>query len=88
VSASSGSDPVARVLVYGRSGCHLCDVALEVVEEVCEETGERFAEVDIDSSEDLVARYNDLVPVVLVDGVEIATWRVDAGTLRAALLGG
>ena len=81
----SARDRHARVLLYGRSGCHLCDVAEEVVSLVCSELGERFDEVDIDSSPDLVSRYGDLVPVVVVDGVQIAHWRIDADDLRSAL---
>jgi hypothetical protein len=73
------------VLVYGRDGCHLCDVAIGVVEGVCRELGEQFVEVDIDSSDDLVARYGEAIPVVLVDGAQVAQWRVDADALRRAL---
>jgi hypothetical protein len=35
-----------RVTLYGRPGCHLCDEARAVVEEVCAELGESFDEVD------------------------------------------
>ena len=83
---SPGEEP--RVLVYGRSGCHLCDVAKEVVESVCGELDERYVEVDIDSAADLVARYGEAIPVILVDGVQIAQWRVGADQLRRALAGG
>jgi hypothetical protein len=55
------------------------------VEGVCRELGEQFVEVDIDSSDDLVARYGEAIPVVLVDGAQVAQWRVDADALRRAL---
>ena len=80
-----------RVVLYGRAGCHLCDEARPVVAEVAAEAGVVWAEVDIDvgpQSADLVARYGDLVPVVTVDGVQQAFWRVDAARLRRALGGG
>lgn len=75
----------ARIRLLGRAGCHLCDVARDVVEVVARESGTRFVEVDVDDDPGLGERYGDLVPVVLVDGVEHSHWRVDADELRAAL---
>ncbi len=75
----------ARVSVYTRAGCHLCEEALRVVAAVCKECGESFAQIDIDLDADLVARFTDEVPVVFVDGRQHAFWHVDAGRLRAAL---
>ena len=49
------------------------------------EAGERWVEVDVDGDAELVARFSDYVPVVLVDGVQQAFWRVDERRLRAAL---
>ena len=39
----------ARVTLYGRQGCHLCDAARETVARVCAELGESFEEVDVDT---------------------------------------
>lgn len=84
---ASGTDaggPV-HVQLLGRSGCHLCDVARDVVLRVAAEAGAVVQEVDVDTRTDLRERYSDLVPVVLVNGVEHAHWRVDEARLRAAL---
>jgi hypothetical protein len=80
-SAAAG-DPRVRLVV--REGCHLCADARSVVEGVCAELGERFAEADCDADPDL-ARYSDMVPVVLVDGEQVDYWRVDPQRVRAAL---
>ena len=77
--------PVARVTLYTRPGCHLCDDARAVVENVCAELGERFTEVDIDGSEELTRRYGEEIPVTLVDGRQHDYWRVDPDRLRRAL---
>jgi len=74
-----------RVTFYTRTGCHLCDVAREVVVRVCAELGEEFSEIDIDTDPALVAAYNDDVPVTLVDGRRHDFWRVDEARLRSAL---
>jgi glutaredoxin len=77
--------PAARVTLYTRPGCHLCDDARAVVEAVCAELGETFTEVDIDGSEELTRRYGEEIPVTLVDGRQHDYWRVDPDRLRRAL---
>ena len=77
--------PAARVTLYTRPGCHLCDDARAVVEAVCTELGETWAEVDIDGSEELTRTYGEEIPVTLVDGRRHDYWRVDPDRLRRAL---
>ena len=79
-----------RVVLYGRAGCHLCDEARAVVARVCDEAGVPWAEVDVDDPpapgpSALFDAYGERVPVVAVDGVDVAQWQVSARLLRAAL---
>ena len=74
-----------RVVLYGRAGCHLCEVAREVVDRVCAELGEEYAEVDVDTDPALADRYGEEIPVTFVDGRQHDFWRVDEHRLRAAL---
>ncbi|HWU31249.1 MAG TPA: glutaredoxin family protein [Marmoricola sp.] len=76
----------ARVTLYGKPGCHLCDDARAVIEAVCADLGEEFVEIDITASADLMAAYGEQIPVTLVDGKQHDFWRVDAGRLRRALV--
>jgi len=82
--------PSSRVVLFGRAGCHLCDDARALVQRVCAETGDAWAEVDVDDPaapltssrrEDL----GELVPVVEVDGVMRGYFRIDENRLRRAL---
>ena len=75
----------ARVTLYSRAGCHLCESAREVVARVCADLGESFDEVDVDADGDLADRFGDEVPVTFVDGRQHDFWRVDEARLRAAL---
>jgi len=75
----------ARVVVYSRPGCHLCEVAEALVAEICAETGDTWARVDITGDDDLTARFTDQVPVTFVDGAQHDFWRVDGARLRTAL---
>lgn len=76
-----------RITLVGRTGCHLCDDAREVVRTVADETGTGWHERLVDDDPDLERRYGELVPVVLVDGRQHAFYRVDADRLRTALAG-
>jgi glutaredoxin len=80
----------ARVLVYTKPGCHLCDDARAVVAAVCAELGESFEEVDITAGPDaerLTRTFGEEIPVTFVDGRQHDFWRVDPARLRSALAG-
>jgi len=84
------TDDAARVVLYGRAGCHLCDVAREVVATAATAAGVVWTEIDVDvaAADDggaLRREYGERLPVVLVDGVSLGSYRVDAGMLAAAL---
>ena len=75
----------ARVVLLTRPGCHLCDDARPVVEQVCAEVGATWAEVDITSDPELLDAYWEQIPVTFVDGAQHDFWHVDEARLRAAL---
>jgi glutaredoxin len=75
----------ARVTLYSRPGCHLCDDARTVIERVCDDLGEEYAEVSVDDDPALVERFGEEVPVTFVDGRQHDFWRVDEQRLRTAL---
>lgn len=75
----------ARVVVYSREGCHLCEVAERTVAEVVADTGDDWVRVDIDSDDHLRELFTEQVPVTFVDGRQHDFWRVDPARLRAAL---
>ncbi|WP_416955541.1 glutaredoxin family protein [Nocardioides sp. T5] len=75
----------ARVTLYTRPGCHLCEAAREVVSRVCDDVGESFDEVDITTDDELEDRFGEDIPVTFVDGRQHDFWRVDEARLRAAL---
>jgi len=78
----------ARVRLLTRAGCHLCEDAAEVLRRVCAETGTGWDTVDVDGDPELRAEYGDQVPVVLLDGREHDSFRVDEARLRADLAAG
>jgi len=75
----------ARVTLYSKPGCHLCDDARVVVERVCADLGESYDEISILDDPALLERYGEEIPVTLVDGKQHDFWRVSEARLRAAL---
>jgi glutaredoxin len=61
---------VRNVVLYARPGCHLCDEAREVILAVRERRPFSFAEIDIESDDELLREYGIRIPVVTVDGEE------------------
>jgi glutaredoxin len=74
----------ARVVLYSKPGCHLCEDALEVIARVCADLGTSYVEVDI-TQDPALAKYAEQIPVTVVDGAQHVFWRVDEARLRAAL---
>jgi len=69
----------------GKPGCHLCDVAREVIDMVCAQADTEWVEVSITDDPRLAQRYADQIPVVLVDGRVHDIYRVNPDRLRDAL---
>lgn len=75
----------ARVEVYGKPGCHLCEEAVAVVARVCADLGVTWTERDVSGEAALMRRYGEQLPVTFVDGRQHDFWRVEDRRLRAAL---
>jgi len=77
---------MADVIVYSRSGCHICEEAIEQIVAL-HETGYLFnlREIDIESSDLLLRRYLERIPVVEVDGVEVSELILDRAAVEARL---
>jgi hypothetical protein len=77
--------PQIRITLLSKPGCHLCDDARAVIEQVAADFAVGWEERDITQSERDMREYWDKIPVTLVDGVEHDFWRVSDKRLRAAL---
>jgi glutaredoxin len=77
--------PAARITLFSRPGCHLCDDARAIIARVAGDLGVAWEERDITQSEEDLRRYWEMIPVTLVDGVQHDYWRVSEDRLRAAL---
>jgi hypothetical protein len=73
----------ARVLMYSRPGCGLCDEAREVILAQRARTPFVYEEVDISGNDLLELEYGIRIPVVLVDGEELFEVRIDPATFAS-----
>ena len=64
------------ITLYVRERCPLCEEARLVLELACQELGAPFREIDIESNERLLEKYQLMIPVVEVDGDVLMYGRV------------
>jgi hypothetical protein len=77
-----------RLILYERNGCHLCEEARVLLDEML--GMDRYARVDIEADDDLVLRYGFRIPVLTLDGadrLEAPIEREDVQALAAEIDG-
>lgn len=73
--------------VYSRPGCHICEEALAELRLIgADFPALRVNEVDIDGDDQLLKRYLERIPVVVIDGEEISDLVLDTDAVRSRLL--
>ncbi len=72
---------MARPVLLSRQDCGLCEEAARDLRRL----GIDFSTLDVDAHADLLARYNDAVPVLMMDGRELARAPLTDMKLRIAL---
>ena len=75
----------AHVIVYSRPGCHLCDEAKEAIHSANCDDDFTFEEVNIESSRELLLKYQFDIPVVTINNVEAFRHRVDVEKFKRFL---
>lgn len=75
------------VVVYSRAGCCLCDVVKETLAAMRGKADFEWREVDIDADPELRKKYNEEVPVVVIDGRKAFKYRMSEREFLRALKG-
>lgn len=74
-----------KVTIFSRSNCHLCEVALEVLVGLQEESGFVIEKILIDGDPELEKKYGEQVPVILINGQMHDFFRVDPERFRNSI---
>lgn len=72
-----------RATLYVRDGCHLCEDAGVLLDEMLGPDG--WESVDIEADDDLLVRYAHRIPVLVVDGEERAELVITGPDVEEAL---
>jgi hypothetical protein len=83
VTHSGSTAATARLTLYGRSYCHLCDEMLAALAPLLGEFGVAVDVVDVDSDAALEQRFGTLVPVLLHADTELCHYHLDTAKVRA-----
>jgi len=73
------------VTIFGRTGCHLCEDALKVLQSMQDELNFEIEEILIDGNEELEKQYGEKIPVTHIDGIHHDFWRVDPERFKSSL---
>lgn len=76
---------MVEVRIFSRSNCHLCDVALEVLEQMQSEFSFTISKKLIDGDIELEEKYGESVPVILINNQPHDFFRVDPERFRSAM---
>lgn len=71
----------ARLTLLSRPDCHLCHEAAALLSRL----EVPFVTIDVDMDAALASRYGDALPVLLLDGRELARAPLEERTVQAAL---
>ncbi|KXG09079.1 hypothetical protein AT864_02764 [Anoxybacillus sp. P3H1B] len=74
------------VHLYSKKDCHLCEKAKEILAELQTELHFTIQEIDIYQDDVLLERYHLMIPVVEVDGKELAYGLIKKDFIRKRLL--
>jgi len=74
-----------EVILYRKQGCGLCDQAEAVLARIAKRVRLRVVRVDIDEHPELQERYFLEIPVIMVEGEEVARAPISERPLEASL---
>ena len=76
---------VPELLLLTRPECHLCQAAREVLDRVSADLGIPWTERSIADDADLLERFAEEIPVLMIDGIQRDFWQIDESRLRRLL---
>jgi glutaredoxin len=75
----------SEVTIYGRTGCHLCENAVNSLRSVKDQLNLEITEILIDNNKELEDLYGQLIPVIHIDGKYFSHFRIDLAEFKSFL---
>ncbi len=73
-----------RVTFYTKAGCHLCDEARDMLDDIAAKSDFELTEVDIRSNSRLFEEYRYRIPVIIINDKTILEGRIEFSDLAKA----
>ena len=73
-----------QVTFYTKAGCHLCEEARDMLDDIAAQVVYDLTEIDIRSNPDLFEEYRYRIPVVIVNNEKILEGRIEYRDLAQA----
>ncbi len=75
-----------RVILYSKPGCHLCEIAHDLLRGLAREFDLTIDEIDITRDAALLERYRETIPVLVIDNRTTLAAPIRTADVRAALM--
>ena len=76
--------PGPKVTFYTKAGCHLCEEARDMLDDIAALTAYELTEIDIRSDLTLFETYRYRIPVVMIDETIVVEGRIEYRDLARA----
>ena len=74
-----------QVILYSRPQCHLCVEVRDMLDLICDMMDLTYQEIDIHSDDELLEKYQLMIPVVEVDGEFVLSGKFSYSALKKSL---
>ena len=82
---TKAKEPVpVQVTFYTKAGCHLCEEARDMLEDIAALTTYELTETDIRSNPAIFEQYRYRIPVIIINGETIIEGRIEFRDLARA----
>src|SRR5438876_9908286 len=79
-----GTSSLPKVIFYTKAGCHLCEEAREMLDDIAAQTEFELTEIDIRSNPDIFEEYRYRIPVIIIDATTVVEGRIAYSDLAKA----
>src|SRR5437588_8259877 len=73
-----------QVTFYTKAGCHLCEEARDMLDDIAAETAYELTEIDIRRDPDIFEQYRYRIPVIIINGERLLEGRIEYRDLARA----
>ena len=78
------TSPPPKVTFYTKAGCHLCEEAREMLDDIAAQTEFELTEIDIRSNPAIFEEYRYRIPVIIIDATTVVEGRIAYSDLARA----